>query len=91
MNTCKECRYWESEEIRPDVGWCHRYPPMRAENTFPIMKEDEWCGEFKLKHELELCPMCCKPLGKDAKFQMGNLIPIGYVCAKCYREPEPKP
>lgn len=53
---------------------------------WPSTGPDAWCGEFKLRRELEPCPRCWKPIGTDAKLQMGYKIPMGIVCAKCYRD-----
>lgn len=70
MNKCKDCLYWDCQkEIlggRPSQipmtcvpgdsrtisgGKCRRYSP---HPTFAFTREDDWCGEFKLKSETEL-------------------------------------
>jgi len=52
---CKKCRYWEALKVRPDRGYCHRYPPtpdgknFHTQDNFPVMSENDWCGEFEKK------------------------------------------
>ncbi len=45
---CDRCEWW----IKLDhMGFCHRYPPQVLPNyerdLFPLVKKDDWCGEFK--------------------------------------------
>ena len=50
-DSCKTCRFFEP--VQDEHGCCHRHPPVvvefRADTlaTFPVVKEDGWCGEFK--------------------------------------------
>lgn len=50
---CKNCEYFEKEAFQNDFGFwineCHRYPRQVGGSGFPIVCEDEWCGEFKPK------------------------------------------
>jgi hypothetical protein len=46
---CAACRYWSHiPHDRPDMGMCHRYPPVYADDvwTYPTTHGDEWCGEY---------------------------------------------
>ena len=49
MGYCKDCVYFLKEAYVGDFGLprneCHRFPK-RAGNGWPIVKEDDWCGEF---------------------------------------------
>ena len=63
---CSECVYFvpftESERKIIDIGSgrCHRFPRQIVNNTnikmtlymFPIVDENDWCGEFKSKKEI---------------------------------------
>ncbi|SDH25501.1 hypothetical protein SAMN05428952_100914 [Nitrosomonas sp. Nm132] len=45
---CKNCVF--SDKTRFSVKGhtlCRRFPPGGDTNTFPIIHEDDWCGEFK--------------------------------------------
>lgn len=59
---CKDCRFWceqEDPDADTSVGECRRYPPTIPwreasdqvcpydPNEFPLIHEDDWCGEFK--------------------------------------------
>ncbi|MFW5983187.1 MAG: hypothetical protein ACOCQ4_01705 [bacterium] len=54
---CVNCKYWKDtadivvggRRINTKLGECHRYPPTEEnrENKFPIVMQDDWCGEFK--------------------------------------------
>ena len=55
---CMKCKYYEScGEALPgfDVGYCHRFPPVREEDdvyqvgAFHIIVDvNDWCGEFEV-------------------------------------------
>lgn len=45
---CEICKFYMDNE-------CHRFPPQiyvdqdGASSTFPLVRRQEWCGEFKLQ------------------------------------------
>lgn len=46
---CKNCMF--SDKTRFSVKGhtlCRRFPPGGDTNTFPIIHEDDWCGEFRI-------------------------------------------
>ena len=49
MGYCKDCVYSHERADIDDFGFyfleCHRFPK-RAGHGWPIVKEDDWCGEF---------------------------------------------
>lgn len=57
--SCRDCRYYDTEQFEEEevtyeqtYGSCRRFPPKRIDgNTsgFPIVEDDWWCGEFKLR------------------------------------------
>ena len=62
MNYCNDCIHFVWDSYRgPDVGACHRYPPVclvrldpsgnpeptYIDTAFPIVGKFESCGEFK--------------------------------------------
>lgn len=54
---CQTCLFWKRLSTQGIYGHCHRYPPsmlaleLQPERedipAFPIVHEDEWCGEWK--------------------------------------------
>jgi hypothetical protein len=55
---CKDCKYWEAEDIEPVfdefcVGMCHRFPPPKAQamdsGYHAYVDWDNWCGEWTVK------------------------------------------
>lgn len=48
MNKCIECKY---EFSVSDIHECRRFPPVVSYimTSFPVIIEDDWCGEFKHK------------------------------------------
>ena len=47
MTTCKDCKFYkELEPLETGViGECRRNPP-HADLSFPMVDDDDWCGEF---------------------------------------------
>lgn len=53
---CKNCRFFapimyefDDTELPSDFGECRRFPPKPVpaeEQGFPVVEEDNWCGEF---------------------------------------------
>lgn len=39
MISCKKCKFFVDQE-------CRRFPPIDNHSSFPIVNEDEWCGEY---------------------------------------------
>ena len=35
------------------VGACHRYPPAIGNFGWPILVEEDWCGEFRLNRSIQ--------------------------------------
>ena len=64
---CKSCRFFEATKtlaewqlkICAKEGECHRFPPVWDRKSdylgvFPIVSaDDDWCGEHKLRDEVE--------------------------------------
>lgn len=59
---CSNCEYFERYTDDSMAGQCRRFPPQvypehpdrtnrRANQKFPEVHEDDWCGEFKQKDE----------------------------------------
>jgi hypothetical protein len=55
---CKDCKFFDFDEIAADLGSCVRYPPVliNAEEPTdelawwsPVVNVDAWCGEWKTK------------------------------------------
>jgi hypothetical protein len=51
---CRDCVFYDSS-----TSDCHRCPPSfvllgddKVTTLFPRVEEDDWCGEFKDRHEL---------------------------------------
>lgn len=50
---CSKCTFWDFKEGQE--GICRRFPPFplikeigqKTEVVLPLMKKDDWCGEFK--------------------------------------------
>jgi len=62
MMRCSICKFWD--EINKSLGSCHRYAPKPVikETTesrtsctivWPRTKDREWCGEWRVKVEVE--------------------------------------
>ncbi|AEJ01312.1 hypothetical protein Nit79A3_1480 [Nitrosomonas sp. Is79A3] len=54
MKKCKSCKFFLG--IDDEQGFCRRFPPTPIPGKddaiyshFPMMLNDGWCGEFKLK------------------------------------------
>lgn len=60
---CCNCKFYDTEEYEDEevtyemtYGSCVRFPPKRIDGStsvFPIVEDDWWCGEFKLKEQDE--------------------------------------
>lgn len=63
---CITCKFWDAYDEEPDnvpmaQGDCHRFPPsipivdeeIKGVQlvTFPIMFDEEWCGEWKARED----------------------------------------
>lgn len=62
VEQCSACRFYEvsphhdDEGVKP--GFCHRYPPARANEDgmpvkwdYPPVLGDDWCGEFQVMRD----------------------------------------
>lgn len=55
--TCASCRFFLLSEPKDEAGYCRRFPPTlivvndEPSTAFPVVRHDEWCGEFKRKLE----------------------------------------
>jgi len=60
VKQCQNCKFFERrKDLNESLGFCHRYPPNVLEEfaldeepaagQFPLMIDDDWCGEWKLK------------------------------------------
>lgn len=43
---CDTCLYFE--EVSPEHGLCHRYPPDVPNNAYPKVLLSSWCGEHQV-------------------------------------------
>lgn len=61
---CESCKFWEHDKEITSIGFCHCHAPRAAVSqpseavlsvdvTWPRTKEDEWCGEWSAKLEIE--------------------------------------
>lgn len=69
---CKDCKFplpigmgknGKGEEV--PVNLCRRFPPQLAVNgssTYPVVSDDEWCGEFQSL--VKVMPKTAKPKPK---------------------------
>lgn len=61
--SCMNCRFYlrytystKDGEFETENGECRRYPPViqesseiiRNKSVFPIVRQDQWCGEFDI-------------------------------------------
>lgn len=51
--TCKDCKFFRPKSSDPflasyEDNECRRYSPNKK-GEWPYVKEDDWCGEFKVK------------------------------------------
>lgn len=56
VERCGNCRFWTQLENEPVHGACRRAPPTvlpDGRDRFPILTEDQWCGEWREKPETE--------------------------------------
>jgi hypothetical protein len=87
--TCKECRFYDKYIHLSKRGTCCRYPPVPTgrdyegdlETEWPIVHEDDWCGEFVSKDApeakaLETHRALCTRCGKFT-------IQYGGLCSFC--------
>ncbi len=45
---CSSCKFWVRDDDDPDVGDCHRYPPVIYPNGEGVkVGAYDWCGEYK--------------------------------------------
>jgi len=59
IEECGNCKFYREEDYEDDdvsygtsYGNCRRFPPKRIDATvsgFPMVVQDEWCGEFQKK------------------------------------------
>lgn len=57
---CRECRFYHGSNRLPE-GFCRRFPPSvmiqrnecedcwEAKSEYPIVRNKDWCGEFRRK------------------------------------------
>ncbi|MGD2127272.1 MAG: hypothetical protein PVG99_14405 [Desulfobacteraceae bacterium] len=61
---CESCKFWDQDIEYPNLGFCHRSAPrsvisqpgeavLSVDVSWPRTKEDEWCGEWSAKLEIE--------------------------------------
>ena len=43
---CENCFYVNIYDKGRAYAYCHRYPPT-IDNNYPVIKLDDWCGEYK--------------------------------------------
>lgn len=51
--SCKSCKFWNRSSSYQ--GECHRFPPTPTAGRgalWPVMLEEDWCGEYKDKVEI---------------------------------------
>jgi len=55
---CENCKYWDSDKDIPFMGVCYRYAhpvegPESMDATWPRTKNEDWCGEWSAKMEIQ--------------------------------------
>lgn len=52
--TCRNCKYYETDGKQEDVGACYRFPPVplaygqELATVRPMVTDKDSCGEFKV-------------------------------------------
>src|SRR3712207_2120850 len=92
---CKDCRFWWPDHGHAGTGACRLYPPIRLEDgvsSFPAADEDDWCGEFNARPDVEAAMPYnewlghIRPIAPDRK--VGEAKFVRYICEFHRKNPD---